>query len=81
MIRRPIQDDVMGLASRLADECHPQVAQKHAEELARYARLTSACDALLQSRFVGLGLLDNGMISLRVNQRVERAIALKVLNP
>ncbi len=31
MIRRPIHDDVMGLASRLGDECHPQVAQKHAE--------------------------------------------------
>lgn len=46
MIRRPIHDDVMDLASRLVDKCHPQVAQKHAEELARYARLTSACDAL-----------------------------------
>lgn len=46
MFRRPIHDEVMGLASRLADKCHPQVAQKHAEELARYARLTSACDAL-----------------------------------
>ena len=46
MLHRPIHDEVMGLASRLADECHPQVAQRHAEELARYARLTSACDAL-----------------------------------
>jgi len=36
----------MGLASRLAEECHPQVAQQYADELARYARLTSACDAL-----------------------------------
>ncbi|MBB3105450.1 hypothetical protein [Azomonas macrocytogenes] len=41
MLHRPIHDEVMGLASRLADECHPQVV--HAEELARYARLTSAC--------------------------------------
>jgi hypothetical protein len=46
MLRRPVYDEVMGLASRLATECHPQVAQQHAEELARYARLTSACDAL-----------------------------------
>ncbi len=46
MFRRPIHDEVMGLASRLADKCHPQVAQKHADELARYARLTSACTAL-----------------------------------
>ncbi len=27
MIRRPIHDDVMDLASRLVDKCHPQVAQ------------------------------------------------------
>ncbi len=40
MLRRPIHDEVMGLASRLAEDCH------HGEELARYARLTSACDAL-----------------------------------
>lgn len=46
MLRRPIHDEVMGLASRLADECHPQVALRHVEELVRYARLTSACDAL-----------------------------------
>jgi hypothetical protein len=26
--------------------CHPQVALQHAQELARYARLASACDAL-----------------------------------
>jgi hypothetical protein len=36
----------MGLASRLVQDCHPQVALQHAQELARYARLTSACDAL-----------------------------------
>jgi len=46
MLRRPIHDEVMGLASRLAQECHPQVAQQQAQELARYARLTSACDVL-----------------------------------
>jgi hypothetical protein len=51
MIRRPIHDEVMGLASRLADKCHPQVAQKHAEELAWYARLTSACNALESELF------------------------------
>ena len=42
MLRRPIHDEVMGLASRLAEKCHPQVALQHAQELARYARLTSA---------------------------------------
>ncbi len=42
--RRPIHDEVMSLASRLAQECHPQVALQHAEARARYARLTSACD-------------------------------------
>jgi hypothetical protein len=42
MLRRPIHDEVMGLASRLAQECHPQVALQHAQEVARYARLKSA---------------------------------------
>lgn len=35
MLRRPIHDEVMGLASRLAQECHPQVALQHAEARAR----------------------------------------------
>lgn len=46
MFRRPIHDEAMGLALRLAQQCHPLVVQQHAEELARYARLTSACTAL-----------------------------------
>lgn len=46
MTSRCLRDEVMGLTARLADECHPQVVLQHAEALARYARLTSACDAL-----------------------------------
>ena len=46
MTSRCLRDEVMGLTERLADECHPQVVLQHAEELARYVRLTSACDAL-----------------------------------
>ena len=52
MTSRCLRDEVMGLTARLADECHPQVVLQHAEELARYARLTSACDAL--ESFLGM---------------------------
>jgi len=30
----------------MANTCHPVVAEKHANELARYARLSAACDSL-----------------------------------
>ncbi len=46
MLNQPIRDEVMRRALRLEEECHPAVAERHADELARYARLTSACDAL-----------------------------------
>lgn len=46
MYQRPIHDEVMSRASRLASDRHPLVAERHADELARYARVTSACDAL-----------------------------------
>jgi len=46
MLRRPIHDEVMSKASGLASDCHPLVAERHADELAHYARVTSACDAL-----------------------------------
>ncbi len=50
MLHRPIHDEVMSQATRLASDCHPLVAERHADELARYARVTSACDALESSR-------------------------------
>lgn len=46
MLHRPIYDEVMSRAARRANGCHPSVAERYANELARYARLTSACDAL-----------------------------------
>ena len=46
MLNQPIRDEVMRRAQRLGEKCHPAVAERHADELARYARLTSACDAL-----------------------------------
>lgn len=46
MLHRPIYDEVMNRALRMANACHPVVTEKHANELARYARLSAACDAL-----------------------------------
>ncbi|AFN76105.1 hypothetical protein PSJM300_00105 [Stutzerimonas stutzeri DSM 10701] len=46
MLNQPIRDEVMRRALRLGEECHPAVAERRADGLARYARLTSACDAL-----------------------------------
>ena len=51
MLHRPIYDEVMNRALRMAKTCHPVVAEKHANELARYARLSAACDAL--EAFIG----------------------------
>jgi len=72
MLRRPIHDEVVGLASRLADECHPQVAQQHAEELARYARLTSACTAL--ESFLGVRpIIDDDAFDVLATRRSQVA--------
>ena len=46
MSRRIIGDAVFDLAAYLTQGCHAQVAQQYAQELARYARLTTACEAL-----------------------------------
>nr|WP_245399644.1 hypothetical protein [Atopomonas sediminilitoris] len=62
----------MDLASRLADKCHPQVAQKHAEELARYARLTSACDAL-ESFLGGRPSIDDDAFNVLTTRRAQVA--------
>ena len=72
MLRRPIHDEVMGLASRLAQECHPQVAQQHAEELARYARLTSACEAL-ESFFGCRPRVDDDAFDVLATRRAQVA--------
>lgn len=72
MLRRPIHDEVMSLASRLADECHPQVAQQHAEELARYARLTSACTSL--ECFLGVRpIIDDDAFDVLATRRSQVA--------
>lgn len=44
-MRQSIRDEVMQLTSRLAQRCHPRVAEQHAALLARFARLDTACDA------------------------------------
>jgi hypothetical protein len=72
MHRRPLHDEVMGLASRLAQDCHPQVALQHAQELARYARLTSACDAL--ESFLGARpRMDDDAFALLATRRSQVA--------
>ena len=72
MLRRPIHDEVMGLASRLAEKCHPQVALQHAQELARYARLTSACDAL-ESFLGGRPRMDDDAFDVLATRRSQVA--------
>lgn len=42
-MRQFIRDEVMQLTSRLAQRCHPRVAEQYAAQLARYARLDTAC--------------------------------------
>lgn len=44
-MRRPIYDEVMQLTSRLTRRCHPSTAEQYAAQLARYARIATACDA------------------------------------
>jgi len=36
MLHRPIYDEVMSRAARWANACHPSVAERYANELARY---------------------------------------------
>lgn len=72
MTSRCLRDEVMGLTARLADECHPQVVLQHAEELARYARLTSACDAL--ESFLGMRpRADDDVFAVLGKRRAEIA--------
>ncbi len=79
MSRRPIHTEVMGLATLLAQECHPQVAQQHAAALARYARLTSACEAL--ESFIGVRPRDDDdAFAVLVLRRAEIADQLARAN-
>lgn len=72
MPHRSIRNEVMDLAQRLAGECHSQVAQQYAEELARYARLTSACDAL--ESFLGMRpRTDDDVFDVLAKRRSEIA--------
>lgn len=42
-MRQSIRDEVVQLTSRLAQRCHPGVAEQYASQLSRYARLDIAC--------------------------------------
>jgi len=71
-LHRPIHDEVISRASRLASDCHPQVAPHHADELARYARVTSACDAL--ESFLGARpRMDDDVFALLSQRRAQIA--------
>lgn len=56
-MRQSIRDEVTKLTSRLAQRCHPGVAEQYAAQLARYARLDIACDAF--NAFTGFRPADD----------------------
>ena len=79
MLHRPIHDEVMSRALRWANDCHPAVAERHADELARYARLTSACEAL--ESFIGCRpLADNDLFDTLAQRRTQIANLLALAN-
>ncbi|MDU9408953.1 hypothetical protein RTH74_15220 [Pseudomonas sp. zfem001] len=79
MLHRPIHDAVMNQALRRAKECHPTVAERHADELARYARLTSACEAL--ESFLGCRpLADEDVFGMLAQRRTQIANLLALAN-
>jgi len=79
MLHRPIYDEVMSRAARRANGCHPSVAERYANELARYARLTSACDAL--ESFMGCRpLADEDVFSTLALRRSQIADLLAQAN-
>ncbi len=62
----------MSRASRLASDCHPLVAERHVDALARYARVTSACDAL--ESFLGARpRMDDDVFALLSQRRAQIA--------
>jgi len=72
MYPRPIHDEVMSRASRLEGDCHPLVAERHADALARYARVTAACDAL--ESFLGARPRTDDDISLCYRSVAHRSL-------
>lgn len=79
MYHRPIHDEVMSRASRLASDCHPLVAERHADVLARYARVASACDVL--ESFLGVRpQMDDDVFTLLSQRRVQIADLIAMAN-
>jgi len=79
MLHRPIYDEVMSRAARWANGCHPSVAERYANELTRYARLMSACDAL--ESFMGCRpLADEDVFSTLAQRRTQIADLLAQAN-
>lgn len=63
----------------MANTCHPVVAEKHANELARYARLSAACDSL--EAFMGCRpSADEDVFSSLAQRRSQIADLLAVAN-
>lgn len=79
MYQRPIYDEVMTRASRLASNCHPLIAERHADALARYARVTSACDAL-ESFLGGRPRMDDDAFELLSQRRAQIADLIAIAN-
>lgn len=71
-MRQPVYDRVMSLTARLAQGCHPQVAEQYAALLSRYARLDTACDAF--NAFAGYRPADDSDVFESLSQR-RREIA------
>lgn len=69
-MRQSIRDEVMQLTSRLEQRCHPRVAEQHKAQLARFARLDTACDAF--NAFLGCRPAEDAdvfeMLSMRRRQ-------------
>lgn len=79
MLNQPISDEVTRRAQRLGKACHPVVAERQADELARYARLTSACDAL--ESFIGIrSPADEDVFDLLAQRRGQIADVLAQAN-
>ena len=79
MYRRPIHDEVMSRTSRLTSDCHPLVAERQADALARYARVTSACDAL--ESFLGARpRMDDDVFALLSQRRAQIAALIARAN-
>ncbi|MDG9922421.1 MULTISPECIES: hypothetical protein [unclassified Pseudomonas] len=62
----------MSLTASLAERCHPQVADQYGTELARYARLDTACDAF--NAFAGCRPAEDSDVFDTLSQR-RREIA------